>query len=431
MMLRRIFAITWKDLRDIYRTPSSLVLMLVAPLAVALILGAAFGGEGNFQLQTVKTAVVELRPGEGALNGGAQGNLATESPSAALVRVLRSRELSDLIDATVYDTAQEARAAVDDGKAAVAVIIPAGFDLAVTGTSGEKAAVELYQDPTVQIGPAIVAGVVEQVLGEYNGARAAATAAAALGTKAAAATGGGFDKIRAAAEEAARRYTAGTGAGSVDIEARGPRLAGSSASGQNDPGVIAVVLAGQLVFFILFGASTAARTILLEEQQGTLARLFTTPTPRSQVLGGKYVLSYLTVLVQTIVILVVGALAFGIDWGSWSTTVVLTLVGCAVASSLAMLIGALSHTLAQQGAIGSGIYLVLALLGGNFTGSVTLGGVAGVLHRLTPNGWLLEGWDAAMRGGDLSTIGLQVAVVLGFTVVFFVASVLVLRRRFA
>jgi ABC-2 type transport system permease protein len=426
MILRRIFAITWKDLRDIYRTPSSLVLMLVAPLAVALILGAAFGGQGNFQLQTVKTAVVDLSTGGGSSATGDEG-----TPSDTLVGVLGSRELSDLIDDTVYDTAAEARTAVDDGKAAVAVIIPAGFDETVTGTTGQKAAVELYQDPTVQIGPAIVAGVVEQVLGEFNGARAAATAAAALGTKAAAATGGGFDKIRAAAEEAARRYTAGARAGSVDIEARGPRLAGSSASGQNDPGVIALVLAGQLVFFILFGAATAARTILVEEQQGTLARLFTTPTPRSQVLGGKYVLAYLTVLVQTIVILAVGALAFGIDWGSWPTTVVLMLAGCAVASSLAMLIGSLSRTLAQQGAIGSGIYLLLALLGGNFTGTLTLGGVAGVLRRLTPNGWLLEGWDAAMRGGDLSTIGLQIAAVLAFSVVFFVASVLVLRRRFA
>jgi ABC-2 type transport system permease protein len=111
--------------------------------------------------------------------------------------------------------------------------------------------------------------------------------------------------------------------------------------------------------------------------------------------------------------------------------VALTLAGCAVASSLAMLVGSLSRTLAQQGAIGSGIYLVLALLGGNFTGTVTLGGVAGVMRRMTPNGWLLEGWDAALRGGDVGSIGLQIAVVLAFSVVFFVASLLVLRRRFA
>jgi len=431
--VRRVFAIAWKDLRDIYRTPSSLVLMLVAPLAVASILGLAFGGQdGNFQLQAVKTAVVNL-DASARQGSSASGPASASEPAAvSLVKILRGRDLHDLVDVTMYKTADAAREAVDNGDAAAAVLIPEGFSAAVTSMSGKKAAVEVYEDPTLEVGPAIIEGLVEQVLGEFNGARAAAASAAALGAKAAMASGGvDVSRITATAQRAAERYAAGARESGVRVAGRAPEVSKADGGKPNEVGVTAMVLAGQLVFFILFGASVAARTILVEQQQGTLARLFTTPTPHLQILGGKYVLAFLTVLVQSIIILLAGWLLFRIDWGSAPTTVVLCLAGCLVASSLAMLIGSLTHTLAQEGAIGSGIYLVLALLGGNFTGSVDTGGVADVLRMFTPNGWLLLGWDAAMRGGTLGDIALGVAVVLAFTIVFFVASVVILRRRFA
>ena len=53
-----------------------------------------------------------------------------------------------------------------------------------------------------------------------------------------------------------------------------------------------------MVFFMFFGASNVARTILDEERAGTLPRLFTTPTPRRTILGGKFVSVLLTVAVQ-------------------------------------------------------------------------------------------------------------------------------------
>lgn len=423
--MRRVFAIAWKDLRSIYRQPSALATMLVAPLGVALILGLAFGGQGSFQIQAVKTVVADLS----VVRGEPAGVAEEQALSTILVDVLTGKDLADLIDATKVKTAAAARRAVDDGEAAVAVIIPDGFDQAVSGMGGAQTQIEVYADPTQQIGPAVVEGVVEQVVGELNGARAAAAAAAQLGMVATIGTAGDIDKIRAAAEDAARRFVAGGGQEGVVIEARAPSLPDSSSS--RDPGITGIVLAGQLVLFTFFGASLAARTILVEQQEGTLARLFTTPATRGTVLGGKFLLAFLTVLVQSMIILLVGWLAFQIDWGSFAPVAVLVLSGCAVACGLAMLIGAFSRTLAQEGAIGSGIFLVLALMGGNFTGSFSAGGAAATVSRLVPNGWLLTGWDATMRGGTVADIALDVLVVLAFAAVFFAIAVVVLRRRFA
>ena len=68
-------------------------------------------------------------------------------------------------------------------------------------------------------------------------------------------------------------------------------------------------------------------------------------------------------------LLIAGRLIFGIQWGRLDAVVLLTLVAAGVAGGLALLVISFAKTPAQAGAIGSGIYLVLALLGGNFTGT--------------------------------------------------------------
>ena len=154
-----------------------------------------------------------------------------------------------------------------------------------------------------------------------------------------------------------------------------------------------------MVFFMFFGAANVARTILTEDRDGTMPRLFTTPTRHGMIIGGKFVVVFVTVLVQAVVLLIAGRLIFGIDWGRLDAVILLTLVAAGVAGGLALLVISFAKTPAQAGAIGSGVYLVLALLGGNFTGTAQTSGTYAVVQKFTPNGWLIEGWDTTMRGG--------------------------------
>jgi len=186
-----------------------------------------------------------------------------------------------------------------------------------------------------------------------------------------------------------------------------------------------------MIFFMFFGANNVARTIIDEDRAGTLPRLFTTPTPRQTILGGKFSSVFVTVTVQAVILLVAGRFIFSIDWGRLDAVAALTLVAATVASGLALLVISLVRTPAQAGAIGAGVYLVLALLGGNFTGTAAAGGTYADVQKLTPNGWLLQGWDAVMRGGGLADIGLNLLVPLGFAVAFFAVAVLRFRKRYA
>jgi ABC-2 type transport system permease protein len=185
-----------------------------------------------------------------------------------------------------------------------------------------------------------------------------------------------------------------------------------------------------MIFFMFISTSNAARSIMDEDLQGTLPRLFTTPTTRATVLGGKYLSVFVTVLAQAVILLAAGRLIFGTHWGQAPAVVVLTLAMVAVATGLAILIDSFMKTPAQAGALGAGIYLILALLGGNFVGTVDPGGAFSVVRLFTPNGWLLTGWDNTMRGGSLRDILAPVLVCVGFALVTFTAGALLMRRRY-
>jgi ABC-2 type transport system permease protein len=411
----KILAIAWKDLRSTARNAPALAMMLLAPLALAALLGFAFGGGGGFDIAATKVAVANLDQAPAG---------AGESAGGAVAGILSSPDLKDVLEVSKKSDAAAARAAVDDGKAAVAVVIPADFSAVVYGGSPlAKTQVELYENPTQEIGGAIVESVVGQALLEFNGARAAAAGALALRVPS--------DPSPAVlARNAAQQFAHSGGVTSgLAITQRTPRLPG--ARNAKEVSITGAILAGMMVFFMFFGAANVARTILDEDRAGTLPRLFTTPTSYGVILGGKFASVFVTVTLQAVILLVAGRLLFGIQWGSLDAVVLLTLVAAGVASGLALLVIALTRTPAQAGAIGAGVYLVLALAGGNFTGTAQAGGTFGVVQRFTPNGWLLQGWDTTMRGGGSGDIRWQLLVPLGFAVAFFFFAVLRFRRRFA
>ena len=197
--MTKILAIAWKDLRSTMRNVPALVMMLVAPLALAGLLGFAFGGGG----------IVPDRRHQG--RGGRSGPRRARRPRPRRLpppcprggaRHGRAHEPRPARRARRDPQADGRRGAqtVDNGDAAVAVIIPADFSSALYGAQGERAAVELYENPTQGLGDAITTAVVEQTLLDFNGARAAAAAAAATAPAA------GHDRAAAAA---AKRFING------------------------------------------------------------------------------------------------------------------------------------------------------------------------------------------------------------------------------
>ena len=418
----RALAIAWKDFRHTYRNIAALAMMIIAPLVLSTALGAAFGGASGFAIQSVKAVLVNQDTGSSG----------TQNVGAIIEGTLSSPGLKDIVKLENGTTPAAARADVDQAKAGVAVLIPLGlsqtlFSAPGAGGAGATAAVTIYQDPSLSVGPEIVADVVGSVVQDLNGARAAATTAVQLAVTAGVTNASALTDV---ATKAAQAYTSSAqNARPIAVADRTPSAAGGKTS--NGPNIASQVLIGMMIFFMFFGASQPARSILDEHRRGTLARLFTTPTSRSIILGGKYISVFLVVLVQSVVLLLAGRFFFGARWGAMGPVIALTICGALVAASLALLMISIARTPAQAGAFSAAVFVFLGLLGGNFAGSTNVGGAFATARRITPNGWLLEGWNSTLYGGAWHGVLLPVGAVLAFTIVFFAIATLLFRRRYA
>ena len=418
----RALAIAWKDFRHTYRNIAALAMMIIAPLVLSTALGAAFGGASGFAIQSVKAVLVNQDTGSSG----------TQNVGAIIEGTLSSPGLKDIVKLENGTTPAAARADVDQAKAGVAVLIPLGlsqtlFSAPGAGGAGATAAVTIYQDPSLSVGPEIVADVVGSVVQDLNGARAAATTAVQLAVTAGVTNASALTDV---ATKAAQAYTSSAqNARPIAVADRTPSAAGGKTS--NGPNIASQVLIGMMIFFMFFGASQPARSILDEHRRGTLARLFTTPTSRSIILGGKYISVFLVVLVQSVVLLLAGRFFFGARWGAMGPVIALTICGALVAASLALLMISIARTPAQAGAFSAAVFVFLGLLGGNFAGGTNVGGAFATARRITPNGWLLEGWNSTLYGGAWHGVLLPVGAVLAFTIVFFAIATLLFRRRYA
>jgi ABC-type multidrug transport system permease subunit len=105
-------------------------------------------------------------------------------------------------------------------------------------------------------------------------------------------------------------------------------------------------------------------------------------------------------------------------------------VSALVAASLGLLTVSYAKTPAQAGAGSAAIFVFLGLISGNFVGSANIGGTFAIVRRISPIGWLMEGWDNLLFGGSWSSIALPVGAALAFALAFFGIATFFFRRRY-
>ncbi|MEA3340709.1 MAG: ABC transporter permease, partial [Chloroflexota bacterium] len=225
--------------------------------------------------------------------------------------------------------------------------------------------------------------------------------------------------------------------GLMEEEGANPLLALRSPSGgdeQSGGGIVSMVsliMAGMMVFYTFFTGAASAQSILQEEEEGTLARLFTTPTPRSAILGGKFISIFAVLVVQVLALLVVSAFLFGIDWGAPLPVILVALGLIVVAASFGIFVTSLLKDTRQVGIVYGGVMTVAGMLG---MSSVFTGGASGPMDTVSlvvPQGWCVRAWRLLLEGGGLRDVLSTVVVMLAMGVGFFLFGVFKFRKRFA
>lgn len=385
------------------RDRGELISILVLPLLLTYVFGVAFGSQG------AEGPVRVLW-----LDGDS-------SVYAQEIRSIAATEPSIEIEDATQDQAEER---LDSGEAGVAVRIPVGFgdDL----EAGTAATVELIVPPDSQRGQAaaeIVQGAIARVSANAEAAHISVAAVSDL----AAQTGAQVGEIEFAdAYDVADSYwepdppVGVTGEQVVASDVRGDEVFAASNIHYS---------VGFTLMFVLFVSFGSAQGILEEREQGTLRRLLVTPASRPIILGGKSLGIIGVASMEALILIGVGALVFGVPWGSDPLAVILLVAGYVLAASgLALLVTAVARTRSQLSATGPIVATALAMLGGCYWPIEITPASMQLIAKFTPTGWAMSGLlDVVARHQGLGAALLPAAVLFGMASLFFVLGLWFLK----
>jgi len=422
----KILDIALKDILRSLRNYFFLGFGLGVPILMGVIFYFAFGGlasEGGFEIAQVEVLIVNLDEPLAEYDGFSAGKI--------LADFLQSEELAGLLAATDATSAADARAAVDRQEAGVAVIIPAGLSAAAFDPQG-KAEVEIYHDPTLTIGPGIVTSIVTQFMDTLVGSKiAAGVAYDQLTAQGATVDAMVLQNVAAQYGEWSATLAESQGTSTL-LDVRSP--AGKEEEGNMALEMVGGVMTGMMVFYAFYTGAASAMGILQEEQDGTLPRLLSTPTPPSTILGGKIVSVFALVIVQVLVLMAFSSLIFKTEWGALGP-LSMAIVGLVVlAGSFGIFIMSWLRDSKQAGVVIGGVMTVLGMVGISsvFTANVpgAEGGITEILPLFVPQGWAMRAWRLVIEGGTAGDVLLPFGVMLVLGAVFFAIGVLKFKKRF-
>ena len=415
----KLWRIALKDIRTRFTDRRLLIIMFAAPLAIATIIGLAFGGLGSSSSPVTHIPVAVINEDQPAADGTAfgailagvltTGQLPAEADASLSAcpqtandpgQGSSSMSLGELISGTTFDETQAeslvsgkkidapmisagaptyleevGKAAVDKGLYSAVVIIPAGFSRALTSLSDPRLAqasttITVYGNGGDSLSAVIVRSVVDSIAAQLvsgNIAIGATLTELAAQNPAALSTFAGSK-----AQDMGKLFTCAfvPGNGLVQVADRPVQAVPNTLAGT----LLVTFGSAQALFFALFTGINGVLSMYDERRDGTLGRILVSPTPRWVVLGGKLVGTFVSVLAQLVILMLaltaVGSLLEGrpsFIWGNDVGMLVLVLMAVSLAvSGLGVFLAGLLKDMEQAVTIRQVLTMALGVLGGTF-----------------------------------------------------------------
>ncbi len=409
--------IALKDLKQAFRSYFAIAFMFVIPILITGLFAFLFGGFGE-------DVEVEIDPIPVQIYNQDQGDLGD-----VLVSVWSSEGLSDILAVTVAEEAAQSRQAVDLQQAEVAILIPENFSASLF-SSDSQTEIELYQDPTLTLGPGIVKTIVNQFTDVFSGSNITVQVTEQqLKERGYTLTP---EQMQSLAQAYSSQVSSSTQAGQqVALESPGGEQQAPGAGVKN---ILGFIMGGMMIFYAYFTGAYASNTILTEQENGTLERMFGTATPPTVILIGKLLAAASMILVQLTVLIVFGRLAFGIDWGQLGLLVLFILATTLGAASYGMFAISLAKDRRMAGVImgaGNTVTGMLGMAGTFMLSSPTPNSTIDILTLLVPQGWANRMMLSIMEGLSLERTLLSLVGLLVYSMVMVALGLIRFQKRFA
>ncbi|MBN1967326.1 MAG: ABC transporter permease [Anaerolineae bacterium] len=441
--MQKLLAIIWKENYLRFTDRTAAIFMFLTPLVLSAIMGLAFSGVGGSDITlNVPVGIVNLDEG-----GGSQGS----SGEIFVNAFTTDEQLGALFDTRILEDEAEGRALVESGELTALLVIPADFSANLTpnqaafmaaGEDPEAAQslighsdLMLYTYAGSQVGAGIFRDVVQGIADGIATGNIAVSATVSgivgaipsnplVGLQLAA--GAYNDVFMQIGQEAGQ-----PGASSITLE----QVDVTGEQVEFDP--LSYFSPGFAIFFMGFAVTVGSASILQEQQDWTLQRMVTTPTPRAIILGGKMLGTYVGGVLQMIILIVamqlVGLVLVGPDANIWGDDIlgiaVLTLSAVAGAMGVGTLLAAIAKTAEQAGNLAGFVLFVMGLVGGIFFPPLAMPDWLQFLPRLTFHFWGVNGYTTLASGGTVVDVLPNVLALLVIAAIFFGAGLFQFNRR--
>jgi ABC-2 type transport system permease protein len=403
----KILSIAGKDLQILFKDRGSIFQLFILPLLFILVFSGALGAIGKSEEVILpKLGIVDT-------DGGAA--------SQELVSRLQADGSLDVI---LYSQ-QEAQALLDKTELGIYLIIPpdftsasqAGQPVTVRLISGASADSQMITSARMVVeGAAADMTLQSQIiasLSQMGEMQASAPADQQVFTT---------ERILAQARSQFERSKVKP---LIVLVQSTPQL---GASQQATPDLSQSTVTGFAVLFVFMTAQATAHSIYDEKKVGSFRRLTAAPLSKAQLLIGKILPNFIIGLVQMAVIFAFGAFglrAIGMTplaiekapLGAFLVAVMLALCS----SAFGIMVAALARTENQIAGLSTLLLWGMGLLGGCLVPLFVLERFLGPIPMVVPHYWANRALDDLLiRGLGPTVIALDLAVLLGFTLLFFI-----------
>ena len=363
--MRVALVVAAKDLRQRLRNRSAILVSIVAPLGLAVIFSQLLGPAVQFHATYV---VADM-------DGGTLSTVLRDD-------VIGGLEKSGVADVTDVPTEAAARAAVDDGTADAAFLVPAGFSSAIQ--AGQAVKLDIVGARNAGLATEVARAVAQRFADDVVGVQLSVVTAAGVSS-------------------------------SPLSEAAITRIAGEAAAA---PPAIAIVdqtadlrqlslptyySAAMAALFLFLTAQMGLVSVFWERDRGTLRRILAGPLRPSDVLWGKLLGGFLQAVISMVVLVLATTVLIKADWGPPLGVAIMVLAGILAATGISTLVVSFFHTAEAAGAASSAVAITLGILGGTFAPTNTAPEVMARVALITPHAWFLRGLgEMAGAGGTVA-----------------------------
>ena len=213
----------------------------------------------------------------------------------------------------------------------------------------------------------------------------------------------------------------------LDREHQYPLVGIKEVSVGTKPNTVNDFLPGIITMYVLFAISISAAALVEERRKGTLERLLTTHLTIGELFFGKFLASVLRGFIQTFILLALSYAVFQIFTPlSFLASLLIALLFATACSAIGLLIASTVRTQDSATWIGVFFTMTMTMLGGTFF-TISKGTTLYTFSKLSVNGYANDAFKTLISNGGFSTLGVDIAVMVGVTLVGLILSRMIFK----